>query len=530
MRNPNSVSRLNFTAMAGTIQVITSSLGDLVEGERAPARRARAKGAPTSMTDRYSSEADIQATIDSSPFMRQRFPDREQRLVRVAPMPVAGVRGMTARPSSSNTITLATCTVIVEGCRVADLAAATNRGARVLHEGLDGKALLQCDTVEQAFGIANLLHQRQVGSATPNFVRLLNRVRPSTATMNWAHDIIGVQGAWKTTRGRADVKIAVLDEGVDASHPALTAALVAQKDFIGGNGNSAAPSGDDAHGTACAGIIVSRDSTKPGVARDCSLIAARIGMGNGNGSWVFDDYATADAVDWAWREGAAVISNSWGGGLPSDAISRAFGRARTQGRSGLGSVVVIAAGNDQSPIDFPGDLAGYITVGASNPKDERKTRTSSDGENFWGSNYGPTMWLLAPGVFITTTDISGPRGYEPGDFTATFNGTSSATPHVAATAALMISANPTLSVSQVREILKATAKPLKGQKGWTAELGWGRLDVAAAVTLSAGPTKSPVAKALSRVKREIVPTKKKKKTAAKRKARNAPRSASRKGR
>jgi subtilisin family serine protease len=196
---------------------------------------------------------------------------------------------------------------------------------------------------------------------------------------------------------------------------------------------------------------------------------------------VFDDYATADAIDWAWREGAAVLSNSWGGGAPSDAISRAFGRARTQGRGGKGSVVCIAAGNDQIPIDFPGNLPGYVTVGASTPKDERKTRASSDGETWWGSNYGPTMWVLAPGVFIHTTDIAGPAGYELGDYTATFNGTSSATPHVAAAAALMLSANPNLSASDVRSLLSTTAKHLAGQAGWTEELGYGRLDVGAAV-------------------------------------------------
>ena len=122
-----------------------------------------------------------------------------------------------------------------------------------------------------------------------------------------------------------------------------------------------------------------------------------------------------------------------------------------------------------------------MTVGASNPQDERKTRTSSDGENWWGSNFGPTMWVLAPGVFVHTTDIAGATGYEAGDYTATFNGTSSATPHVAAAAALMLSANPNLSTSDVRALLSTSAKRLAGQTGWTEELGFGRLDVGAAV-------------------------------------------------
>jgi len=143
-------------------------------------------------------------------------------------------------------------------------------------------------------------------------------------------------------------------------------------------------------------------------------------------------------------------------------------------------VVCIAAGNDQRPVHFPGSLPGYVTVGASNQADERKTRKSSDGEP-WGSCYGPTLWLLAPGVSIHTTDITGAAGYEDGDYTETFNGTSAATPHVAGAAALMLSTNPGLSGSDVRALLASTAAPIGGQAGPTDELGHGRLDVGAAV-------------------------------------------------
>jgi subtilisin family serine protease len=248
--------------------------------------------------------------------------------------------------------------------------------------------------------------------------------------------------------------------------------------------------------------VLARGEECPGVAPGCSLIAARIAMGDGFDGWITDDYATADAIDWAWRNDAAVLSNSWGGGAPTDVISRAFARARTQGRGGKGAVVVIAAGNSQSPIGFPADLPGYLTVGASTPKDERKTQTSSDGEA-WGSNYGPTLHLLAPGVFIWTTDIHGRAGYDPGDYTSTFNGTSAAAPHVAGTAALMLSVNPGLPASSVRQILGETAKPLAGQEGWTRELGWGRLDAGKAVAAArtTAPKRRPAGAAAGRSKR-----------------------------
>jgi subtilisin family serine protease len=394
-------------------------------------------------------------------------------------------------------VLLATETVIAEGVRQTDLAAAKNIGARIAEEGLDGKILFRVDGVARAFELVEFLLSREVGAVSPNFLRRVIRPQLSRPAAPWAHQKIGVREAWKITKGDSDVRVAVLDEGVDTTHPALRDAVVSQRDFIGGNGNSAMPDGDDAHGTACAGIAVSRDDGVPGIAPRCSLIAARIAMDDGTGHWVFDDFATSDAIDWCWRQGAAVLSNSWGGGAPSDAIARSFGRARTQGRNGLGAVIAIAAGNFQIPIDFPGNLPGYVTVGASTPKDERKTKTSSDGER-WGSNYGPTLSLLAPGVFISTTDIAGPRGYDPGDFTQTFNGTSSATPHVAAAAALMLSANPGLSAPTVRDLLGQTAKRIAGQTGWTPELGFGRLDVARAVSMAKNASRPAKRRARSR--------------------------------
>jgi subtilisin family serine protease len=472
----------------------------------APKRALRRRGGPMeSQAMAMSPAMAIAQAVAASPVLRTRVSD-PQRLA-VVQGAVSARAAFGARRagrvgiSSNSTMTLATETVIAEGLRQDDFAAAKAYGAEVLEEALDGKVLLRVDSVERAFGLVDLLLKREVGSATPNFIRRVRRIGPSAASSAWSHAKIGVPAAWELTKGIRDVKVAVLDEGVDTTHPALRAAVVAERDFIGGNGNSAMPSGDDAHGTACAGVVLSRDRRFPGIAPRCMLIAVRIAMDDGTGSWVFDDFATADAIDWSWRQGAAVLSNSWGGGAPSDAISRALARARTQGRGGLGSVCAIAAGNDQMLIDFPGDLPGYVTVGASNPDDKRKTRTSSDGEDWWGSNFGATLHIMAPGVFIWTTDIVGPAGYEPGNFTKTFNGTSSATPAVAGAAALMLSINPALSATSVRNILAKTARKIEGQTDWTRELGWGRLDVAKAVAAAktaGAPVSAPRRKAKHR--------------------------------
>ena len=94
-----------------------------------------------------------------------------------------------------------------------------------------------------------------------------------------------------------------------------------------------------------------------GLAHGVSLVAARIAKGDGGDGWIFDDFNTADAIDWCWRDAQSdVLSNSWGGGAPTDVITAAFRRARTRGRGGKGAVVVVAAGNAQSDVSYPGNL------------------------------------------------------------------------------------------------------------------------------------------------------------------------------
>jgi subtilisin family serine protease len=215
------------------------------------------------------------------------------------------------------------------------------------------------------------------------------------------------------------------------------------------------------------------------------LVAVRIAKGDGNDGWIFDDFATADAIDWACADAEAdVLSCSWGGGPAVDVITRAIDKARTRGRKGKGAVVICAAGNDYGPIDFPASLDQVITVGASNQWDEPKSPKSKDGETGWGSNYGKPLDLLAPGVRIATTDIRGAPGYSPDDFTLTFNGTSAATPHVAAAAALILSILPGLNEGDVSAIINASTDRLTKSTGWDKYCGFGRLNIFSALRLA----------------------------------------------
>jgi thermitase len=295
-----------------------------------------------------------------------------------------------------------------------------------------------------------------------------------------------VRAAWTIHRGDPAIRVAVLDAGVDINHPDLKSAVVAQKDFVDKN-PTAMPSGNDAHGTACAGIIAGRGDTYPGITR-CSLVPVRITKGDESGHSIFEDFETANAIDWAWNEGAAdVLSNSWCGGPEVDVIANAFERARTKGRKGKGSVVAIAAGNIGGPVQFPATLPGVLCVGASNEWDEHKTKTTRDDESWWGSCFGPELSLVAPGVRIATTDISGTAGYTTGNYYLDFSGTSSATPQVAAAAALILSLAPKLTEKEVRDILTGEAAKMTAagildpNRKWNKEMGWGRLDIHAAL-------------------------------------------------
>jgi thermitase len=406
-------------------------------------------------------------------------------------------------PRIDQPIILVTDTIIVEHARKSEIAWLRDKfGMSVLREGLQGKVLLKAPEggekgARLVFAAAKAVYERgQVAAAHPDFVRLLTKVKPTASTGQplWNHDNPGEPGiagadvaamaAWTLTRGRPEVRVAVLDEGVDSEHPALKDAVVDQKDFVDGN-THARPDGNDAHGTACAGIVASRDSTYPGLAPQCSLVAVRIAKGDGTGNWIFDDFATADAIDWAWQEGKAdVISNSWGGGPPVDVVSRAIERARTKGRQGRGAVMIVAAGNDNGPVNFPATIDEVISVGASNAWDERKSPTSRDGENWWGSNFGKPLNLVAPGVGIVTTDIHGSAGYCPSDFTLTFNGTSAAAPHVAAAAALIISLVPRLNEERIRAIINQSTDPWTRVGGWDRFVGFGRLNVFSALRLA----------------------------------------------
>ncbi len=364
---------------------------------------------------------------------------------------------------------------------------------------------------KNALEIANEFHETQnYAYAEPDFLRLMKRMNTNDPNVGeqWSLNNDGINtnqyggisgadmkvfNAWGSTTGSATIKVAILDEGVDLSHPDLVANLLPGYDATG-QGSGGNPSGNDAHGTACAGIVAAVGNNNlggAGVAYDSKIIPVRIAYSSGP-NWVTSNTWIGNALTWSINTGNAdILSNSWGGGGSSSTINNAIDNAVNNGRGGLGSPVLFAAGNDNGANSYPATYSPTISVIAMSMCNQRKNPSSCDGETWWGSNYGTGADLAAPGVKIFATDISGSAGYSSGDYIPNFNGTSSACPNAAGVMALVLSANGSLTEDQARAALESTTDKVGGYSysnvggqpngTWSNDLGYGRINAEAAV-------------------------------------------------
>lgn len=340
------------------------------------------------------------------------------------------------------------------------------------------------EATQDALDLANLYHESDLTEyAEPDFIykmkKLADPVNDPFYSQQWALDKMNVPEAWKINQGLSSIKIAILDEGVDINHRDLKDKIVTPYDAVDDDDNQQ-PNSWDAHGTACAGIaaaMTNNDTGVAGVAPNCKIMPIRIAYSSSPSSnWTTNATWIARGIRKAVDRGADVLSNSWGGGSYSTTIRNAFQYALSDGRGGKGCVTICASGNeDVLGVSYPAKYPECLACGASNQWDERKSKTSLDGENWWGSNYGPELDFVAPGVQIYTTDISGTGGYSSTDYTPRFNGTSSATPNAAGVAGLVLSVDPDLRYWEVADILRLSAKDL-GSGGRDDEHGWGRID------------------------------------------------------
>ena len=293
-----------------------------------------------------------------------------------------------------------------------------------------------------------------------------------------------VSSAWYTSTG-SNVKVAVLDEGVDITHTDLINNMLPGYDATDGMmaGDNGACASGDGHGTACAGIIAAGNNGigVKGVAYDAKIIPIRIAYGvalsDGEREMCTSDDWIVSGICEAWtNRGADVLLCSWEGGTRSWVVEAALLDAVYSGRSSKGCVVVFPSGNAKNPDDpidsrirpLGGMRNNSLVVGAMSPCGERKSFTSCDGESSWASRYGNHLDIVAPGVFISTTDNQGNGGYNAGTsdysdlaYTKWFGGSSAASAHVAGVAALMIAAYPGITAAEVYSIIKSTAQKVR---------------------------------------------------------------------
>ncbi len=281
--------------------------------------------------------------------------------------------------------------------------------------------------------------------------------------------------AWDITKGSSGIKVAVIDNGVEM-HDDLKDGSGNSR-IVGGytpnTGGNGAPWYNTAyHGEACAGIIAASHNNINirGVAPNVKILTVNIFAPNTTNDEV------ADGINWAWNEGNAdVLSNSWGYtqyGFTWPNITNAINNARTNGRNGKGSVVVFAAGNTGSFIEFPANVTGVLCVSALS-----KFGTITD-----YSSRGSRIDIAAIGgnQDIRTLDRMGSAGENSGNDMSDFEGTSAACPQVSGVAALILSVNPNLTEQQVKDFITSNATDI-GTAGKDDLYGWGRLDAAKSV-------------------------------------------------
>ncbi|MDQ4126931.1 MAG: S8 family serine peptidase, partial [Actinomycetota bacterium] len=299
---------------------------------------------------------------------------------------------------------------------------------------------------------------------------------------------VDAREAWDTAIGRPTTVVAVIDEGIDTSHPDLRDNIWVNPDEVPGNrvdddrngyvddvngwdfANDDASvydpdpiTGDgDEHGTHVAGTIAAEGNNGVGVAGvnwQARIMACKFLVPNGG--------YTSDAVEalnYAVREGVKISNNSWGGGGSSQALRDAISRA-----DAAGHLFVAAAGNQGSNNDttpnYPSNYnsANIIAVAATDHRDALASF----------SNYGATtVDLAAPGVNILST--------LPANRYGNYSGTSMATPHVAGAAALIKSHSPTLDDAQIKDRILQRVDKKANLQGKTAT--GGRLNATAALT------------------------------------------------
>jgi thermitase len=271
----------------------------------------------------------------------------------------------------------------------------------------------------------------------------------------WHLTKIEAPAAWTISTGSSSVIIAILDTGVDGLHEDLSAKMVAGWNVYNNNSNTSDVYG---HGTKVAGTAAASSNNGTGVssiAWNCKIMPIRISDASGIATYS----SMANGLTWAADHGARVANISYIASESSTVKSAA------QYFQSKGGVVTVSAGNNTT-FSSAADNPYVLTVSATDQWDVL---------SYW-SNTGNNIDLAAPEAAYTT-QMNGGYTYA--------GGTSIAAPIVAGVAALVISANPSLTPQQVQDAIKKSADDV-GELGWDVQYGWGRVNARRAIELVTG--------------------------------------------
>ncbi|MFN6991434.1 MAG: S8 family serine peptidase [Fervidobacterium sp.] len=303
----------------------------------------------------------------------------------------------------------------------------------------------------------NLLSRSFSKASRINYLNNINYTGESHDFYLWGHRAVNVKEAWDLGYDGEGIIIAVLDTGVDGTHPDLVGQTVTGYRPL--YNVETAPNEDSsyggAHGTHVAGIIVARKDGKGIVGAAPRAKIMPIVIFDYGGWYIGDDY-TAMGIIWAVQHGAKVLSNSWGGMGYSQILKDAFDYALENDVT-----IVAAAGNSTSSQSFfyPANFPGIIQVGAAEFNGGNIKTT-------YFSNGSPMLTVSAPGRDILSTMPSKYSfGYSENSFKiaenegyyAFMSGTSMATPYVAGMAAILLQKYPNVKPWQIRKLIERTA-------------------------------------------------------------------------
>lgn len=300
----------------------------------------------------------------------------------------------------------------------------------------------------------------------------------------WNLHVMGVQNAWRFTQGSSGVLIGVQDTGLvtntdnGSSHPDLRAIS-----SFGGNIYDESPT--FSHGTLVTGVIAATTNNGQGMSGiNSGSTVLHIDIVGGTATDLSLASATQAMIDQANSAGQRLVVNMSVSGGWTTTFEQLV--ANNQDKA----LFVIASGNgDQSTIASPANLAArygnVIAVGSSWGTKDAYGNNRNPGEritykNWWGSNYGEGLTLMAPSEFTTTNANKNSSGQFEFGYNSEFNGTSASAPNVTGVASLVWSINPNLTATAIKQILAETAYDL-GASGYDTVYGHGLTNADAAV-------------------------------------------------